>query len=70
VAAGGAAVDADARSVRVPFAGLRLHPAHAVVGVLDVGGVGRLAGEGHVDRDDHHAARRDGVQRNAIQWQL
>ena len=59
VAAGGAAVDADARGVAAPFGGLRLDPAQAVVRVLDVGGVGRFAGQGHVDRHDHYAARRD-----------
>ena len=58
VAAARGAVDADLRGVAVPGRGIRLQPAHGVVGVLHAGRIGRLGRERHVDGDDQQAARR------------
>ncbi len=59
MAAAGTAVDPDRRRVAVPRGRLRLEPAHAVVGILHAGGIGRFRRERHVDRDDQQAAGRE-----------
>ena len=57
VAAAGDAVDADLGGVAVPGCGIRLQPAHGVVGVLHAGRIWRFRRKRHVDGDDQQAAR-------------
>jgi hypothetical protein len=57
MAAARRAVDAEFRGLAVPGRGIRLEPAHGVVGVLNAGRIGRFRRERHVDRDDQQAAR-------------
>ena len=51
-------VDTDLRAVTVPGCGIRLEPAHRIVGVLHAGRIRRFGRDRHVDGDDQQAARR------------
>ena len=51
-------VDTDLRAVPVPGCGIRLEPAHRIVGVLHAGRIRRFGRDRHVDGDDQQAARR------------
>jgi hypothetical protein len=57
MAAARRAVDAEFRGLAVPGRGIRLEPAHGVVGVLNTGRIGRFRRERHVDRDHQQTAR-------------